>query len=92
MDRLSLLKEFLDERDIWCYEKWLNSDSSGSVKALRLDSHRIDLFFSVTEDRFHAFNFSNEGDLWCEGPKGFQFIGNVADPTFFQKVLLAVGD
>ena len=82
LNRLNLLKEFFDERDVWCY---VQGDHLG--KYLKFTHLCLVLFFD------------DNGGLWMEGQKArgrrawsWQYIGNIANPEFFQKLLLFVDE
>lgn len=79
MDRLSLLKEFLDEQDIWS-RVCVNYAFHNENLYLRLDALKMSL------------SFAENGDLWMEKPQNsWHIIGNIANPDFFQKILQVVG-
>ena len=75
LNRLNLLKEFFDERDIWCYVQ------GEYLKFTHLP---------------HLGWFDDNGGFWMEGREikqpsnwSWQYIENIANPEFFQKLLLS---
>jgi hypothetical protein len=74
LNSLNLLKEFFDERDIWCYVEGR--------------------YLKFTHLRF-ALAFDENGGLWMKGRPSnwsWQYIENIANPEFFQKLLLFVDE
>ena len=86
MNSISLLKEFLDEHDIW--SRTTNSYYNNKVrKLLVLDSMHLEFEFDYNGYLYGRSRSYNDNDDNYSMP-----VANISDPDFFNKVIKFIGD